>query len=428
MRSVLLFLFCLLPLMTHSQQEVTIIHCGAFIDTRDGKTRGRTSIRIEGNRIAEVGPSVRVPGNARVIDLSNATVLPGMLDLHCHVLDDPETRTRGSAADRALTGVRNAAKILLSGFTTIRDPGGGSPNYANVAVRDAVARGWFPGPRMIVAGRFLSITGGHGDNNFSAPEYDVRRDNVVNGVEEMRAAVRQDVKFGADWTKLYATGGFFSAGDDPGQQHFSDQEMEVAVEEAARLGRFVSAHAHGTQGIKAAVNAGVRTIEHGTWIDNEGIDLMKAHGTFLVPTLRTIEVLAEDPGAEASEGRKKAYELSRKHFTAMMTNMGRAMQAGVKTCLGSDMVTLPHGLAAQELRLHVQAGQSPMEAIRSATIVSAEALAMDDRIGSIEPGKFADIIAVSGDPLKDITVLEHVAFVMKDGTVYKNDFTGAQKP
>jgi imidazolonepropionase-like amidohydrolase len=428
MRFAYLFLFTLFPVMAHGQDTVTIIHCGTLIDTHEGRSLGRTSIRIEGERIAEVGPSIRVPANARIIDLSHATVLPGMLDLHCHFLDDPETRTRGSAGDRALAGARNASKILQSGFTTIRDPGGGSPNYANVAVRDAVNRGWFPGPRIIVAGRFLSITGGHGDNNYTAPEYDVKRENIVNGVEEMRMAVRQDVKFGADWIKLYATGGFFSAGDDPGQQHFSDEEMEMAVEEAARLGRFVAAHAHGAQGIKAAVKAGVRTIEHGTWIDREGIDLMKTHGTFLVPTMRTIEVLAEDPGPDASEGRRKAYELSRRHFSVMMGNIGKAMKAGVKTCLGSDMVTLPHGLAAQELRLHVQAGQSTMEAIRSATLVSAEALAMDDLIGSIEPGKFADIIAVDGDPIEDITVLEHVGFVMKNGTVYRDDVSGLRKP
>ncbi|MDH3253166.1 MAG: amidohydrolase family protein [Ignavibacteria bacterium] len=343
MRGVLSFLISLLPLLTYGQQDVTVIHFGTLIDTRQGKNIGPGSIRIEGDRIAEVGPTVRIPDNARIIDLSGATVLPGMLDLHCHFLDDPETRTRGSGADRALIGVRNAEKILLSGFTTIRDPGGGSPNYASVSVRDAVERGWFPGPRIVVACRFLSITGGHGDNNFIAPEHDIRGDNIVNGVEEMRAAVRQDVKFGADWIKLYATGGFFSAGDDPGQQHFSDEEMEVAVEEAARLGRFVSAHAHGAQGIKAAVKAGVRTIEHGTWIDNEGIGLMKTRGTYLVPTLRTIEVLAEDPGMDASAGRMKAYELSRNHFTTMMVNIGKAMKAGVKTCLGSDMVTLHMG-------------------------------------------------------------------------------------
>ncbi len=414
---ILLLLF--VPVFAISQSIA--LRCGKLIDVQSGKALTNVVVLIEGTRIKAIGSSVQIPVDAEVIDLSSATVLPGLFDLHCHFLDNPDGDTKGSAADNALCGVRNAKTILLSGFTTIRDPGGGSPNYANVSVRDAVNRGWFDGPRIVVAPRFLSITGGHGDYNGFAPEREMDPENIVNGMEEMRKAVRRDVKYGADWIKLYATGGFLSAGDDPGQQHFSDDEMKVAVEEATRLGKYVAAHAHGTQGIKSAVKAGVHTIEHGTFIDDEGIDLMKQRGTFLVPTLRTIEVLAEEPPANASVGRKKAYDLSKKYFQQMMDNIGKAMKRGVKTCFGSDMVTLPHGLAAQEFRLHVQAGQSPMEAIRSATIVSAEALNMQSTVGSIEPGKFADIIAVSGDPLKDVYVLEHVGFVMKDGKVYKNE-------
>lgn len=405
------------------QQKPLAIKCGTMIDVEAGKVVSGAIIIIEDGKIRDVGRSVGIPEGATIIDLSSATVLPGMFDLHCHLLGSPDGDGRGSAADNALNGIRNAEKVLRSGFTTIRDPGGGSPDYANVSVRDAIDRGWFPGPHMVVAGRFLSITGGHGDNNGVAPEYETEGDNIVNGVEEMRKAVRRDVKFGCDWIKLYATGGFFSAGDDPGQQHFSDEEMQVAVEEANRLGVFVSAHAHGTEGIKSAVRAGVRTIEHGTFIDDEGIELMKSKGTFLVPTLRTIEELGKEPPENASEGWRKANELSRKHFGQMMKNIGKAMARGVRTALGSDMITLPHGLAAQELRLHVQAGQSPMEAIRSATIVSAEALDMQLSVGSIAPGKLADIIAVSEDPLQDITALERVGFVMKEGKVYKDELS-----
>ncbi|MEO8166845.1 MAG: amidohydrolase family protein [bacterium] len=376
---------------------------------------------VDGNRIKAVGTSLSIPSDAEVIDLSKATVLPGLFDLHCHFLDDVDGATRGSAADNALSGVRNAEKVLLSGFTTIRNPGGGGPNYAGCSVRDAVNRGWFIGPRILIAGRYLSITGGHGDNSLAPPEHETEYDNIVNGVEEMRKAVRRDVKYGCDWIKLYATGGFFSAGDDPSQQHFSDEEMKVACDEAKRLGKFVAAHAHGAQGIKAAIRAGVRTIEHGTFIDDEGIEMLKKTGTFLVPTMRTIEVLAEDPGPNASAGRMKAYKLSKKYFDTMMANIRKAMERGVKTAFGSDMVSMPMGLSAQEFRLHVLAGQTPMEAIRSATVISAEALNMQNDVGSIEPGKFADIIAVSGNPLNDVTILEKVSFVMKDGKVYKNE-------
>jgi len=418
-------LLLLLAVFTSFAKENTLaIKCGTLIDVERGKSISNAVILIDGEKITAAGENVRIPEDATVIDLSFATVLPGMLDLHCHILGSPDGAGRGSAADNVLNGVRNAEKVLLSGFTTIRDPGGGAPSYANASLRDAIDRGWFPGPRMVVAGRFLSITGGHGDNNNVAPERETEGENIVNGMEEMRKAVRRDAKFGCDWIKLYATGGFFSAGDDPSQQHFSDEEMIVAVTEAERLGKFVSAHAHGTEGIKAAVKAGVRTIEHGTFVDEEGIELMKQHGTFLVPTLRTIEELGKELPPDASEGWKKAHELSRKHFDKMMENIGKAMKRGVKTAFGSDMITMPHGLAAQELSLHVRAGQTPMEAIKSATIVSAEALNMNHDLGSIAPGKYADIIAVKGDPLKDVTLLETVGFVMKDGKVYNDELTG----
>jgi imidazolonepropionase-like amidohydrolase len=395
-----------------------------MIDVVAGKRVSPAVIVVRGERIAAMGSDVRIPQEARVIDLSGATVLPGLFDLHSHFLDNSDGGTRGSAADNALSGARNARTILLSGFTTIRDPGGGSPSYANVSVRDAINRGWFDGPRCLVAGRFLSITGGHGDYNSLPPEREIEPENIVNGLEEMRKAVRRDTKYGCDWIKLYVTGGFLSAGDDPDQQHFTDEEIRVAVEEATRLGKFVAAHAHGAQGIKAAVKAGVRTIEHATFIDDEGIELMKKHGTFLVPTMRTIEVLAEEPTGSASAGRRKAFDLSRKHFARMLENIGKAAKRGVKVCFGSDMVTMPHGLAAQEFRLHVMAGRAPLEAIRSATIVSAEALNQHDDTGSIEVGKYADIIAVEGNPLDDVTVLERVGFVMKSGRVFKDELGG----
>ncbi len=415
---ILVFLIGAVLVNGFSQSKLTAIKCGTLVDVKNSKAMSNAVIVVEANRIKSVGNAI--PTDADVIDLSKATVLPGLFDLHCHLLDNIEGGTKGSAADNALSGVRNAEKVLLSGFTTIRDPGGGGPNYAGCSVRDAVNRGWFAGPRMFIGGRFLSIKGGHGDNNLIPPERESEYENIVNGLEEMRKAVRRDAKYGCDWIKLYATGGFFSAGDDPGQQHFSDEEMKVACEEATRLGKFVAAHAHGAQGIRAAIKAGVRTIEHGTFIDDEGIELMKKHGTFLVPTMRTIEILAEDPGTTASAGRMKAYQLSKKYFNTMIENIKKCVQRGVKIAFGSDMVSMPLGLSAQEFRLHILAGQTPMGAIRSATIISAEALNMQNDVGSIEAGKFADIIAVEGNPLIDITALERVGFVVKDGKVYKN--------
>ncbi len=423
-----LFIFLLLAagvLEAPAQSKPVAIKCGTLIDVAEGKAISGAVIVVEGNTITAAGKGVSIPGGAEIIDLSAATVLPGLFDLHCHF--PGSDGGRGSAADNALGGVRNAEIVLLSGFTTIRDPGGGSPNYTNASVRDAINRGSFPGPRIQVAGRYLSITGGHGDANNVAPEYEDVGDNIVNGVEEMRQAVRKDAKFGSEWIKLYVTGGFFSAGDDPTQQHFSDEEITMAVEEATRLGKHVAAHAHGAVGIKAAAKLGVRTIEHGTFIDDEGIKLMKEHGTFLVPTMRTIELLAKEPPSNASEGRKKAYRLAKQHFTEMMENVGKAIKSGVNIAFGSDMVTEPHGRSAQEFRLHVMAGQTPMEAIRSATIVSAEALNVSKETGSIQAGKLADIIAVTGNPLEDITVLERVGFVMKDGKVYKNELSQGGK-
>ncbi|MFN0156581.1 MAG: amidohydrolase family protein [Bacteroidota bacterium] len=417
---VLGLLIAILPTGVMSQNAIKAIRCGVLIDVVGGRSMKNVTVIVRDDTIAAVGTDVAIPDGAEIIDLSSATVLPGMVDLHCHFLGFEDEGGRGSSADNALGGVKNAEKVLLSGFTTIRDPGGGDANYANFAVRDAINRGLFPGPRIFAAGRFLSITGGHGDWNNVAPERETHRENIVDGVEEMRRAVRRDAKFGCDWIKLYGTGGFFSAGDDPTQQHFSDEEMRVAVEEASRLGKYVAVHAHGAQGIKAAVKAGVRTIEHGTFIDDEGIELMKKHGTFLVPTMRTIEVLADDPGPDASAGRRKAYELSKKHFNTMIANINKAVKRGVKVAFGSDMVSMPHGLAAQEFPLHVKAGQSPMEAIQSGTTISAQALALDDRIGSIAVGKYADIIAVAGNPLENILLLQNVAFVMKAGVVYKN--------
>jgi imidazolonepropionase-like amidohydrolase len=394
------------------------LHCGALIDGVSAAPRRDVAIRIEDGIIVAVGPFV--PGTENVIDRSRDTCLPGLIDAHAHILiktDDYQVdHLRRSSAYKALRGLSVVQEMLQSGWTTVRILGDADVHYAHLDVRRAIAEGLFVGPRLTGAGHYLSISGGGGDLNFLAPETRVVADGlVVDGVDAVRRAVREEVKYGSDWIKVLASGAMMSAGNDPDKAHFSPEELRAVVEEATRLGVPVAAHAHSAAGIRAAIDAGARSIEHGTFVDDEGIRLMAKKGVYLVPTLYVGDYyLAEQPGSEAQA---KMNELTRRYRDQHVAAVGKAIRAGVKVGAGTDYVGFPVRQGVRELGLLVEAGMTPMQAIQAATRVNAELLGWQERIGSVEPGKLADIIAVPGDPLRDLAVLEQVAFVMLGGRV-----------
>jgi imidazolonepropionase-like amidohydrolase len=345
-----------------------------------------------------------------------------MIDLHAHVLYTPGTdpmtdyMTRSSAR-KALDGLRAAQAMLQAGFTTLRDPGDQDTQFATVEIRDAIRRGEFEGPRLFVAPHYFSATGGHGDLNMLAPDavrYAPGR--IVDGPEAIRAGVRDEVKYGADWIKLFASGGVMSAGDDPRAQAYSDEELRAAVEKAHRLGKKVTVHAIGAAAIKASLRAGVDSVEHGILIDDEGIALMKERGTWLVPTLYVLNYIVEEgprlgyPAESVAKAKALIEERDRR--------LRAAFAAGVKVAFGSDTI-FPHQHAAREFSHLVRLGLSPAAAIRAATSSAAQALGIESEAGALEAGKLADVIAVAGDPLADIRRLESVNFVMKAGRVVK---------
>lgn len=404
-----------------AQDQVIAIKCGRLIDVKSGHVISNAIILIEGEKIAALGRQgeVALPSGAETIDLSNATVLPGLIDAHDHLTSNPEHAGYSalgiSVPREALFGVKNSQRTLEAGFTTVRNVG--ASGYSDVALRDAINEGDVAGPRMLVSGPALGITGGHCDNNLLAPEYRHKAEAVADGPWAARAAVREVVKYGADLIKVCATGGVLSRGDQPGTQEYTLEELEAIVDEAHKLGRKVAAHAHGAEGIKAAIRAGVDSIEHASLIDDEGIRLAVERGTYLVMDIYNDDFILQH--GEKVGMLKESLEKERKIGQLQRDNFARAVKAGAKIAFGTDGGVYPHGDNAKQFAYMVKYGMTPLQAIRAATANAADLLGWSDRIGSIEPGKFADIIAVAGDPLKDITELERVIFVMKGGKIIK---------
>ena len=394
----------------------TVIHAGHMLDVKSGRVLDNVTVGIEGDKIVSLGQSAA--GNATIINLPNATLVPGLIDAHTHLTGEPNFGYQElgiSTPMEALIGAKNARVTLDAGFTTVRNVGAGG--FTDVALRDAIEQGLVPGPRMLVSGPALGITGGHCDNNLLPYEFHHQADGVADGIEGVQHKVREVIKYGADLIKICATGGVLSKGDDPRASQYTLEEMKAIVTDAHRLGRKVAAHAHGAQGILWASEAGVDSIEHGSYIDDAAISMMKSRGTYLVPTLYLTQWLSENM---TKIGMPEMYAAKERAIIPIVRqNLKKAFDAGVKVAFGTDAAVYPHGLNAHEFAVYVQLGMSPLQAIQTSTVNAADLLGWSDRVGSIDTGKFADIIAVNGDPTKDVTLLQNPVFVMKGGVVYK---------
>jgi imidazolonepropionase-like amidohydrolase len=412
-----------------SKPKVVVVKAGRLFDGSSDTTRADQVIVIEDERVKAVGPAseVKVPEGARVIDLSGATVLPGLIDCHTHLGSradryDEVLKFKDTPFHKAFAAVKNAKITLEAGFTTVRDVGG--PPFLAVDLRESINDGFVPGPRVVASGPGLSITGGHGDLNNYAPQvrmqmFPEERDyRIADGVDQVRHVVRAQLKHGVDLIKVHASGGVLSRGDSPGAPQYTVEELRAIVEEAHAAGRKVAAHAHGAQGIKNAVVAGVDSIEHGSLIDDEGIQLMLKHGTYLVADIYNDDYLL----GRAREFKipEEFIEKERKLGQLQRDNFAKAVKWGVKVAFGTDAGVYPHGENGRQFYYMVKYGLTPAKAIRSATSDAAELIGRPKDLGRIAPGYFADLVAVTDDPLKDVKALEDIGFVMKGGVVVKD--------
>ncbi|MGZ8610940.1 MAG: amidohydrolase family protein [Actinomycetota bacterium] len=412
--------------------DLTFVRAGRLVDVVEGEVRSSWGIRIRGDRIEAVGPDDgTTPAGARLLDLSGLTVLPGLIDCHAHLVGEIESGhgyaglVQRTGAQEALSGVRNARDTVLAGFTTVRDVGTFRA-LVDVALREAIDAGVVLGPRMACAGAFVTCPSGGGDVTGLAPDVDAvvpreLRFGVASSADEVRDAVRRILHGGADFIKVIATGAVLTEGTVPGAPEFSEAELRAAVEEAALYGTYVAAHAHGAEGIKRAVRAGVRSIEHGSLMDEESIAMLADTGTYLVADLWLGDWIEERGVADGWS--PDVLRKNRETTQAQREGFERCVEAGVRLAFGTDSGAYPHGMNARQFAYLVKHGMSPMQAIRSATVVAAELLGWSDRVGAIRPGAFADLVAVAGDPLGDVDVLTDVAVVVKGGEVLKSPGT-----
>jgi len=423
--AVSLSLLCAAQSAPATASHRVIIHAGRVLDVKSGNMLTHQTIVIEGDSIVSVGAGseAKPDSNTQVIELPNATVLPGLIDSHTHLTGDPKNlgyEGLGISFPReALIGAKNARITLEAGFTTVRNVGAGG--YSDIALRDAINDGDVPGPHILASGPPMGITGGHCDDNLLAPQFHEVELGVADGIDAVRHKVRENIKYGADVIKICATGGVMSKGDDPNASQYTREEMKAIVEEAHRLGRKVAAHAHGAEGVRWASDAGVDSIEHGHLMDDDSVATLKKNGTYIVPTLYLMDWNRDN----LTKRNAPDYMVKKMQTVSAVgqANLKKAFAAGVKVAFGTDAAVYPHGLNAHEFAVYVRLGMTPLQAIQTATINAADLLGWSAEVGTIEPGKWADLVAVDGDPLKDVTTLETVKFVMKGGAVVKNGYT-----
>ncbi len=415
--------------------KITYIRAGRLFDSTSDNVKPNMIIVVQGDRIKQVGTATElaIPPGASVVDLSKSTVLPGLIDCHTHVSAPPKSdhyaeiyNFKDTPFDAAFNASTNARTTLMAGFTTIRDVG--SPAFLAVDLRNAINRGDLVGPRVVASGPPISITGGHGDLNGFAPEVsyswfpEKRGFSIADGVDQVRQTVRAQVKYNVDVIKILSTGGVLSKGDSPGAAQYTVEELKAAVDEAHAAGRKIASHAHGAEGIRRAIIAGVDSIEHASLVDDEGIRLAKEHGTYFDMDIYNDDFLL----GKAIEFGLPQENIDKEKMVGrtQRENFEKAFKAGVKMAFGTDAGVYPHGDNAKQFAVMVRFGMTPAQAIRTATFNSADLLGRSKDIGTIENGKFADIIAVDGDPLQDVTRLQNVGFVMKGGVIYKDKLTG----